>query len=157
LSKLPLPEAMTASQRAFSDACGRLPVGEEGAPGLADKPQEPSTPLLPSSLLCAGLGACAHVATPQQGDQGRGQQAQHAQHLDAYTLSTPHLALFIPAHLHRPVAMVLSGPLRAHHGEDLLRLEPSPGQLRHRVPLVVFDPAGLACANRLLHAPHLRL
>lgn len=65
LSKSPFASATTAYQRAPSDASGRLAVGEEGAPGLADEQKEYITPCLPAPLLCSRLLTYLQVATPQ--------------------------------------------------------------------------------------------
>jgi hypothetical protein len=46
---------------------------------------------------------------------------------------TPPLAVRIPDHLHGPVTMMLDGPMGSDHCEQLLRLPPSPMEMRSLV------------------------
>ena len=90
VSKCCLNSAMTASQRAPSDASGCIPRGEEPSTSMAEEQKQPITHFLPTSSLGSALFSSAQIAITQQGHQVVGHQAQQSQHLYADTLSTPY-------------------------------------------------------------------
>ena len=121
---------------------------------VADAQPQPLTARLPAAFLRSALCACAPVTTPSPRHHVVGHQAHHAHPLDAHPLSTPPLASLIPAHRTRPVAMRLDRPGRSSHRAHRLWCEPSPGQIREGITMLMGDLTSRALTPCFFHSPH---